>query len=721
MYLDSLMERPFNYIIQTYVSTLATPYDNYQPWRNPPRPGNDNILKCIEETYRAYRADPTICKDLGLAIDKLCKSHYWQRFGSVSALEVRNERNEIVDKIVERFGGILTTGMINKIVKKGGKLKIPTLRNLINIQNGMLVTKTTISHMATRGIDITPIIASLNAKIKRSESGKKQFEFDESYLISFIVSDQRYGSFAKLYESKTLKVEENNYDFVNGNDDVRKLMQSIKNAPIIKTIKKMCRIVRPSADFGSDLFEELNNKWYKKKPLTMLNIVGFLVILDVLGYPSPEIYSKIKTDIVRIIKNAVNSHTKLNNEAFVEIRSELRCLVGLSRKNNVELIDRRVIDIVFKEMHDLDILKVMVDPEITSYDPIPDLLTIEMSDIYYKTDEYINHLLDKGYLQYPSDENSDNTMLYMYSKGLLQPSTYLEKFREHGIDVFSHPLTGDIFDNLLHYIDGDWENDLITMMAKNKWCFNSEDIDHIIQPCVLDSILEARLSIETDQDVERIKRLVRRSARQVDDMNSAENYELYIRILSTLSDYQLYQVSKKMTLSKMNKGEKMDDYLDRNYNNQTFWDNVSKCAWREHIGWDRLPLTSELAEVLLTRSMYLMCVSYERRFCEWIRSQSEDILMTSPYYLVREYLMRMKRGEVSPYNLDKFFDKDRIRYFEDYREQYFREVESSFHLSSCTSKEVEKIEILKALPAYYERQEKQAMVKSFNLLVGEPE
>ena len=711
------MERPFNYIIQTHVSTLAKPFDNYQQWRNPPRPGNDMIIECVEETYRIYHTDPTIRKDLGLAIDKLCRSHYWWKFGSVSALEIRNERNEIVDKIVERFGSIFTTGMINKIVRKGGKLKIPTLRNLINIQNGMLVTKTTISRMAARGIDIIPIIRSLNDEIKKSKSRKKQFEFNESHLISFILSDQRYGPFSKLYEPKTLKVKENNYDFVNGNDDVRKLMQSMENVPIIKTIKKMCRIAKPSVNFGSDLFEELNKKWYKNKPPTMLNIVGFLIVLDVLGYPSPRIYSKIKTDIVRIIKNAVNSHTKLNNEAFVEIRSELRCLVGLSRKNNVELVDRRVIDIAFKERHDLDILRVMVDPEITSYDPIPDLLTIETSNIYCETDEYISHLLDRGYLQYPSDENSDNTMLYMYSKGLLQPSTYLEKFREHGVDIFSHPLTGDIFDNLLHHIDEDWEDDLITMMAKNKWCFSSKDIDNVILPCVLENILEARLSIETDQDIQRIKRLIRRSARLVVNMNNAENYELYIRILSTLSDYQLYQVSKEMTLPKMKKGEKMDDYLDRNYNCYTFWNNVSKCASWYHILWNCLPLTSDLAEIMLTNTEFLMILSYERRFCEWIRSQSEDILMVSPHYMVREYLMRMKRGEVSPYNLDRFFDEDRIKYFEDYREQYFREAENSFHPSSCTPKEMEKINILKALPAYYIRQEERAIVESFNLLI----
>jgi hypothetical protein len=109
-------------------------------------------------------------------------------------------------------------------------------------------------------------------------------------------------------------------------------------------------------------------------------------------------------------------------------------------------------------------------------------------------------------------------------------------------------------------------------------------------------------------------------------------------------------------------------------------------------------------------------MSLDPIYVEWIRELDEEILMTSPYLLTRQYLMRIKSGEIYPYNLDQFVDPKMIEHWRRCRIDRLRDEEDRFHLSSCAIADVERVEFIKALPAHFEKMEEQAVIDSFPLI-----
>jgi hypothetical protein len=710
------MERPFNYIIQTRSSSLAQPFDNYDRWRAAPR--HDDIVTCIEETYRVYGRDPTIKRSLDLAVTRLAQPKYTWRHGTVCAIQIRNKRNEIVEKLIDLFGELLTSSMMNKILSKGNKLQVRILRKLAMANGGSLVTKTTIDRLFSLGVDFLPTINSINAKLKKTKSRQKPFQLEDKHIVSYVLSESQYSLFSKLFSEKHLKIAEKEYDFIEINDHTRELQDSIRKAPVIKRVMKFIQKGQISPDLGYKLYGAIIDKKFKKRQPSIQNIIGVLIVLDVMGCPDMRIYLQIKKKIIKTIQNMADKQTKLD---ILIIRKDLRCLSRFARKCGIELIDRSTVLEAMDLDNSIDLLRIIVDPTITYYDPISDLPIIECTQMYQTSDEYIEHLIDRGYLKWPTidaDENVDNILLYLYSHGFCDPIRYRKKFSERGVDIFNHPLTDEIMTNLIGY-SLDWAETVIRMLVKNKWCFSSNDIDVIRLPETLRYIYESRLSVETEGDLLRLKNIIRRIRCEKKVELDPLNYrDLIIAVIATMSDYQMYHIFKKVNIPKRRKGETVEKYIQRQYSDRKFWKSVfDNIHEYENIHRYGLELTPELAELTLLNARFVTIMAVDPIYVEWFRSLDDEVLMTSPYRLTWEYLLNVKHGDINPYNLDRFIDPDTLKFWRECRIGRLKEEEDNFHISSCSVADMEKIEIIKALPAHYERVEEEAVIESFNLLI----
>jgi hypothetical protein len=717
------MERPFNYIIKTHINTLVKPYDAYrmyQPIANVPR--DDMIVKCIEETHRVYGADPTIVPAFNQMISKLLQCKYWWIYGTSCAIQNRVLRDTIIDKIIELFGSFLTTGILNRILSKASKLKGATVRKLVNINNGELINKTTISRIIALGMDCQPIINAQNRIIKKNGNKRKVLiQIDSSQIIAYILSDKQYKLFSTIFDSKHLNFEKLDYDFIHPNEVTIQLIESIKTTPVIKRIKKMLKSIEVPEDFGFNLYNDIiQKKFTKTNPPSLTTMIGLIIVIDTIGHFHTNIIYQIKKDIINAIDKFMQQCTGEITERINTTRKILKYLVDISRKYDIELLERKdILHVPIKnnqQNNNIDMMKVMVDPTVTSYDPVPDIIPLCSGYLYDDMTYYVSHLLEKKYMEY------DQLLVFLISIGAvsLSDTDFELKLRENDIDIFNHPLTGDIINNIIRYSYDDNGEEMINRLIRDKHCFGKNDIDNIVSYATVEQIYRARLSIETDKDISTLNMMARRLCNDDNMLRSSSSYiNTIVSAIECLSTYQKYFLFSDIPIPKKYKKEDIATYLDRMYDNNNIWSEI-RCRLThpyniQHAG---IIMDSEYLE------MFINCNNQSEPL--WLLNNLDhidsfyeldiDTIMSLDWYLIRKFMLKLKSGEVESSNISNFIDKGKLQYWSDYRKGHFLEEANNFRLSDCTPREIEIMQIIDALPEFHKRKEEQAILESFDLL-----
>lgn len=722
------MERPFGYIIHTSTKELALPYDNYEylPVAHP----FDAIITCIENTHSIYGSDPTITQNLGLAIERLLKVEYNYRFGHMCAIQIRNKRNEIVEKLVDLFGILFTKSHVSKIINKCDHLKNKVIRKLVRVQNGSLIDKMILNKIFKFGIDATTLFDKNNFK--------KQL-FKEKHIYSY--SRSHVELFLNLCSNKTLEQIKSSFDDPD-HDNKHQLYKTIAKTPIIVRLSKMIKQIPISQDFGFNLYKTIiTTEQFTNKHITIMNLVGILIVLEVLNVTDQRVMIDIKRNIVSTICKQIsyckkNSKKILGNKSDSEkshilpdekihkIQNELRFMSQFFTLSGMELIDRRVVMDIF-ELFDkkiyidpMNVIKITIDKSITSYDPIPDLTELVISPISYNSDEYIEHLIKHNYLNF-NDVVESNIILYLFSIGCVKTLSYLEKFLEYrNIDVMNHPLTGEIVLNLLKYGDISFDKDFISMFIDNKWCFKSDELDRIMDCDIVNAIYNTKnvnLNVETEQDIIKLQNIIRLSS-QYDDNYDKLNYLVYrdlmIIVISKMTDYQILEIYRKSNFPKIRKSESLDTYTRRMFDNLNFWKAILQGMCSHNIYLFGLELSPELGEIYVKKSQFTPLLSIHPKYVEWIRNLDDEIIMSSPYYLTRLYLLKVKSGLIYPYNLDKFIDSSTLKYITDYQSGHISEGENNFNISMCSVEDLERITIIKYLLDLPDKIKQESMINN---------